>query len=74
MVWPPTPADPTELRQVYPFTGLALTTAASLVNTDRFPRGWRLSIGDYKRPLVKGLVNLTEEVGHALSAAKNNFI
>ena len=30
----------------------------SLVNTDRFPRGWRLSIGDYKRPLVKGLVNL----------------
>ena len=42
----------------------------SLVNTDHFPRGWRLSIGDYKRPLVavhandtcfllgKGLVNL----------------
>ena len=26
----------------------------SLVNTDRFPRGWRLSIGDFKCPPWKG--------------------
>ena len=43
----------------------------SLVNTDRFTRGWRLSIGDYKRLPRKGSGELSR---HDLFCLSTDFV
>ena len=43
----------------------------SLVNTDHFTRGWRLSIGDYKRPPCKGSGELSR---HDLFCLSTDFV